>query len=125
MGTAREPSVPGRLFRWLMVLVDTWVMALLIAMTLLVTVAVFYRYVLEASLIWYDEFASYLLVWLTFYGGVAAAYHRCASCCSRGSWSTTGGSWRGRSGPRRRSPWSGCAWAGSTASCRSAGASCS
>lgn len=76
MGTARGPSVPGRLFRWLMVLVDTWVMALLIAMTLLVTVAVFYRYVLEASLIWYDEFASYLLVWLTFYGGVAAAYHR-------------------------------------------------
>ena len=76
MGTVREPSVPGRIFRWLMVLVDTWVMALLIAMTLLVTVGVFYRYVLGASLIWYDEFASYLLVWLTFYGGVVAAYHR-------------------------------------------------
>ncbi|MGH7425462.1 MAG: TRAP transporter small permease, partial [Candidatus Methylomirabilales bacterium] len=37
---------------------------------------VFYRYVLNASLIWYDEFASYLLVWLTFYGAVVAAYHR-------------------------------------------------
>lgn len=59
-----------------MTLVETWVMVLLIAMTLLVTVAVFYRYVLNASLIWYDEFASYLLVWLTFYGGVAAAYYR-------------------------------------------------
>ncbi|MCI0372681.1 MAG: TRAP transporter small permease [candidate division NC10 bacterium] len=66
----------GRLFRWLMALVETWVMLLLIAMTLLVTVAVFYRYVLGASLIWYDEFASYLLVWLTFYGAVMAAYHR-------------------------------------------------
>lgn len=76
MGTAREPSVPGRLFRWLMVLVETWVMALLIAMALLVTVGVFYRYVLGASLMWYDEFASYLLVWLTFYGAVMAAYHR-------------------------------------------------
>jgi len=76
MGTAREPSVPGRLFRWLMALVEVWVMVLLVAMTLLVTVAVFYRYVLDSSLIWYDEFASYLLVWLTFYGAVIAAYHR-------------------------------------------------
>lgn len=75
-GAAGARSVPGRLFRGLMVLVETWVMALLIAMVLLVTVAVFYRYVLDASLIWYDEFASYLLVWLTFYGGVVAAYHR-------------------------------------------------
>lgn len=76
MSGARGPSVPGRLFRWLMVLVETWVMVLLVAMTLLVTVAVFYRYVLDASLIWYDEFASYLLVWLTFYGAVMAAYYR-------------------------------------------------
>lgn len=76
MGTAREPSVLGRLFRGLMALLETWVMVLLIAMVLLVTVAVLYRYVLQASLIWYDEFASYLLVWLTFYGGVMAAYHR-------------------------------------------------
>lgn len=59
-----------------MVLVETWVMVLLIAMVTLVTVAVFYRYVLNASLIWYDEFASYLLVWLTFYGAVVAAYYR-------------------------------------------------
>jgi TRAP-type C4-dicarboxylate transport system permease small subunit len=59
-----------------MALVEAWAMVLLLAMTLLVTVAVFYRYVLGASLIWYDEFASYLLVWLTFYGAVIAAYHR-------------------------------------------------
>ncbi|MGH7376309.1 MAG: TRAP transporter small permease [Candidatus Methylomirabilales bacterium] len=76
MGRGREASLPGRLFSGLMALVEAWVMVLLIAMTLLVTVAVFYRYVLEASLIWYDEFASYLLVWLTFYGAVVAAYHR-------------------------------------------------
>lgn len=76
MGKARGPSVPGRLFRWLMVLVEAWVMVLLVGMVLVVTVAVFYRYVLGASLIWYDEFASYLLVWLTFYGAVVAAYYR-------------------------------------------------
>ncbi len=75
-GAARARSVPGRLYRSLMALVEVWVMVLLVAMTLLVTVAVFYRYVLDASLSWYDEFASYLLVWLTFYGAVTAAYHR-------------------------------------------------
>ncbi len=37
---------------------------------------VFFRYVLNAALVWYDEFASYLLVWLTFYGAVVAAYRR-------------------------------------------------
>ena len=36
---------------------------------------VFFRYVFGSSLAWYDEFASYLLVWLTFYGAVAASYH--------------------------------------------------
>ncbi len=76
MGTATGPSVPGRVLRGLMALVETWVMLLLVAMALLVTIGVFYRYVLGASLIWYDEFAAYLLVWLTFYGGVMAAYHR-------------------------------------------------
>jgi TRAP-type C4-dicarboxylate transport system permease small subunit len=41
----------------------------------LVCLGVFFRYLLSASLAWYDEFASYLLVWLTFYGAVAASYH--------------------------------------------------
>jgi TRAP-type C4-dicarboxylate transport system permease small subunit len=58
-----------------MVLAEVWAMLLLIAMVVIVTAGVFYRYVLNASLIWYDEFASYLLVWLTFYGAVVAAYH--------------------------------------------------
>ena len=37
---------------------------------------VFFRYYLNSSLVWYDEFASYLLVWLTFYGAVVASYRR-------------------------------------------------
>jgi TRAP-type transport system small permease protein len=49
-------------------------MALMIAMVALVTVGVFFRYVLDASLTWYDEFASYLLVWLSFYGAVIATW---------------------------------------------------
>lgn len=46
----------------------------MVAMVALVTVGVFFRYVVDASLSWYDEFASYLLVWLSFYGAVVATY---------------------------------------------------
>jgi TRAP-type C4-dicarboxylate transport system permease small subunit len=56
-------------------LIDWWAAFLLVLMVLLVCLGVFFRYVLDSSLAWYDEFASYLLVWLTFYGAVAASYH--------------------------------------------------
>lgn len=55
-------------------LVEWWAMALLVAMVVVVTLGVFYRYVLSASLPWYDEFAAYLLVWLTFYGAVVTSH---------------------------------------------------
>jgi TRAP-type C4-dicarboxylate transport system permease small subunit len=54
---------------------EWWATLLLVLMVILVCLGVFFRYVLSASLAWYDEFASYLLVWLTFYGAVAASYH--------------------------------------------------
>lgn len=57
-------------------LVEAWSVLLLVVMVLVVVVGVFYRYVLDASLAWYDEFSSYLLVWLTFYGAVAVSYRR-------------------------------------------------
>src|SRR3989454_8749223 len=49
-------------------------MALMVAMVALVTIGVFFRYIVNASLSWYDEFASYLLVWLSFYGAVVATW---------------------------------------------------
>lgn len=49
---------------------------LLVLMVTVVSLGVFFRYVLEAALVWYDEFASYLLVWLTFYGAVVASYRQ-------------------------------------------------
>jgi TRAP-type C4-dicarboxylate transport system permease small subunit len=55
--------------------IEWWSMLLLVLMVILVSLGVFFRYVLGSSLPWYDEFASYLLVWLTFYGAVSAAYH--------------------------------------------------
>ena len=60
----------------LVALVEWWSIGLLAAMVVIVCWAVFTRYVLNSSLVWYDEFASYLLVWLTFFGAVVADYQR-------------------------------------------------
>jgi len=57
-------------------LVEWFAVGLLTGLTVLVCFGVFFRYVLNSSLVWYDEFASYMLVWLTFYGSVVADYHR-------------------------------------------------
>jgi TRAP-type C4-dicarboxylate transport system permease small subunit len=56
--------------------IEWWTAFLLAAMVLVVAVGVLFRYALGAALVWYDEFASYLLVWLTFYGCVVASYRR-------------------------------------------------
>jgi len=55
---------------------EWWAVVLLVLMVVLVSLGVFFRYFLNAALAWYDEFASYLLVWLTFYGAVVASYRR-------------------------------------------------
>ena len=65
----------SRLLRRLVALVEWWAVFLLAALTAIVCLGVFFRYALNSSLVWYDEFASYLLVWLTFYGAVVADYH--------------------------------------------------
>jgi len=53
---------------------EDWAILLLVAMTALVVVGVFFRYALGAALSFYDEFAGYLLVWVTFYGAVIASH---------------------------------------------------
>ena len=66
----------GPWFRRFIDLIEGWAVLLLILMVVVVSLGVFFRYVLNAALVWYDEFASYLLVWLTFYGAVVASYRR-------------------------------------------------
>jgi len=66
----------NRLLGRFVALVEWWAILLLVAMVVVVCMGVFFRYALNSSLVWYDEFASYLLVWLTFYGAVVADYHR-------------------------------------------------
>jgi TRAP-type C4-dicarboxylate transport system permease small subunit len=65
-----------RILGRLVTLVEWWAVLLMVALTVVVCLGVFFRYVLNSSLVWYDEFASYLLVWLTFYGAVVADYHQ-------------------------------------------------
>ena len=54
----------------------TWiVISLMVILTAIVVVAVIYRK-LGASLSWYDEIASILLAWITYYGSALAALKR-------------------------------------------------
>ena len=49
---------------------------LMVGMAVIVLTGVWYRYVIQRALPWYDEFAEFLLVWLTFYGSVLASYRQ-------------------------------------------------
>ena len=48
---------------------------LLITLAVIVVMAVIFRFIGE-SLIWYDEVASVVLAWLTYYGSALAVIHR-------------------------------------------------
>lgn len=63
----------GRVLEWV-------VAALMIVLAAEVTVGVIYR-AAGAALIWYDEVASHLLAWLTFYGAALASVKRAHIGC--------------------------------------------
>ena len=63
----------GRLLEWVVV-------ALMIVLFVEVTVGVAFR-VVGQSLSWYDEVASHLLAWLTFYGAALASVKRAHIGC--------------------------------------------
>ena len=54
----------------LIVILQAYSAVLILVMLAVVLVGVFYRYVVDQALSWYDEFAGYILVWLTMYGSV-------------------------------------------------------
>jgi len=60
--------VLGTLLEWFLI-------ALMVALTAIVVIAVVFRK-LDASLSWYDEVASVLLAWITYYGGALAVLRR-------------------------------------------------
>jgi TRAP-type C4-dicarboxylate transport system permease small subunit len=64
----------ARLTAALVAALEVYCAMLIVAMAAIVLVGVFYRYVVQRALPWYDEFAEFLLVWLTFYGSVLASH---------------------------------------------------
>lgn len=50
--------------------------SLLVGLAVVVVVAVFCRYVLNDSLPWYDEVASAMLAWITYFGAALASLRR-------------------------------------------------
>jgi TRAP-type C4-dicarboxylate transport system permease small subunit len=65
---ARIEAILGRIL-------ETVVIALILSLTAVVVIAVIYRKA-GASLSWYDEVASVLLAWVTYYGAALAALKR-------------------------------------------------
>ncbi len=63
----------GTLLEWV-------VMALMVAMAVEVTLGVLFR-AFGQSLVWYDEVASVMLAWLTFYGSALASVKRAHIGC--------------------------------------------
>src|SRR3989442_6519608 len=71
--TVSGPSRLTRAVGWLVTSLEAYVAVLMVAMTIIVLLVVCFRYVVQRALPWYDEFAEFLLVWLTFYGSALAA----------------------------------------------------
>lgn len=61
--------------RWLEKILEVISISLLISMAIIVVLAVVFRF-LGKSLIWYDEVASVVLAWLTYYGSALAVIRR-------------------------------------------------
>lgn len=57
----------------LIAVLEGYCAALTVTLVVIVVLGVWYRYVVQRALPWYDEIAEYLMVWLTFYGAVLAA----------------------------------------------------
>lgn len=61
--------------RWLEKILEFISIALLITMAVIVVMAVVFRF-MGQSLVWYDEVASVVLAWLTYYGSALAVCKR-------------------------------------------------
>lgn len=65
-----------RLAHYLGRALETFLIFLMIALTTVVVLAVIFRKGVGASLVWYDEVAEVMLIWVTYYGAALAALRR-------------------------------------------------
>lgn len=69
-------TIVNRLARGLEIVLELLAAFLMVILTAVVIYSVLWRYVGGASPRWYDEVASIMLVWLTYYAGALAALKR-------------------------------------------------
>lgn len=65
-----------KIFDGLVAVLQLFSGVLCLVMLGVVLLGIFYRYVVGEALSWYDEFAGFILVWLTMYGSVLALARR-------------------------------------------------
>jgi C4-dicarboxylate transporter, DctQ subunit len=69
-----------KFYEKLIVILQAYAAILMLVMLGVVLMGVYYRYIAYQALSWYDEFAGYILVWVTMYGsvvGLARGKHIC------------------------------------------------
>jgi TRAP-type C4-dicarboxylate transport system permease small subunit len=79
-GSAPPGGALGRFRRRYGAVLEVVVMALVIGLALEVTLGIVFR-AIGKSLSWYDEIASVMLAWLTFYGSALASVKRAHISC--------------------------------------------
>ncbi|HSC70633.1 MAG TPA: TRAP transporter small permease [Candidatus Methylomirabilis sp.] len=65
-----------RMYEKLILVLEGYSAVLMLSMLVVVLLGVFFRYIVDRALSWYDEFAEFVLVWLTMYGSVVALARR-------------------------------------------------
>src|SRR3989442_5221296 len=71
--TVSGPSRLTRAVGWLVTALEAYVAVLMVALAIIVLLGVWFRYVVQRALPWYDECTEFLLVWLTFNGSALTA----------------------------------------------------
>src|SRR5437016_14508881 len=64
----------SRVSEWLVRALEAYTAVLMLMLAVIVLLGVWFRDVVQRALPRYDEFAEFLLVWLTFYGSALAAH---------------------------------------------------
>jgi TRAP-type C4-dicarboxylate transport system permease small subunit len=61
--------------KWVIAFLEYFLIFMLVLMVLITTVQVFTRYLLNFTIIWSEELARYLFIWITFLGSFIALRH--------------------------------------------------
>ena len=67
------PRLRHRVYEVLVAALEGYCALLMVLLAVIVLLGVWYRYIVQRALPWYDEVAEFVIVWLSFYGAVLVA----------------------------------------------------